>query len=370
MEQVRTFNRHLMAVARDSLGLTQTDLASQIGVKQGTISKYEAGILEPPEDFVSELAACLGFNPDFFFWASRPYGMPPFHYRKRKKLGAKALAKMIAEMNIRRMHLSVLLRSYDARSNGFIPEIDRDEYRGGHGRDFSVEDAARYLRELWMVPDGPVDNVIELLEDNGGVVIQCNFESDLIDAVSQRIDGMPVLFFVNMNAPSDRIRWTLCHELGHMVLHTTAIIDDEEMEAEADRFAGAFLLPEKEFRRQLKKFDLRQVANLKRYWKVSMQAIAMRAFTLKMITPHQRKMFFIQMGKLQYRKSEPYEPPKETPRKVHMMMRHFQSALEYSVSELASAFGVTERKFNEMYAVQDSKNGSPPPGRPNLRVVN
>src|SRR5690554_51229 len=113
MEQVRTFNRHLMAVARDSLGLTQTELASRIGVKQGTISKYEAGLLEPPEEFVSELAESLGFNPDFFFWASRPYGMPPFHYRKRKKLGAKALAKMIAEMNIRRMHLSVLLRSYD-----------------------------------------------------------------------------------------------------------------------------------------------------------------------------------------------------------------------------------------------------------------
>ncbi len=277
---------------------------------------------------------------------------------------------MTAEMNIRRMHLSVLLKSYDGRSNGFIPEIDRDEYRGGYGREFSVEDAARYLRELWMLPDGPIDNVIELLEEKGGVVIPCNFDSDLIDAVSQRIDGMPVMFFVNMNAPSDRIRWTLCHELGHMVLHTTAVIDDEEMEAEADRFAGAFLLPEKEFRRQLKKFDLRQVANLKRYWKTSMQAIAMRAFSLKMITPHQRKMFFIQMGKLQYRKSEPYEPPKETPRKIAMMMRYFQSALDYSTSELSGAFGITEQKFGEMYAVQESGSGGSPRSGSHLRIVN
>ena len=93
----------------------------------------------------------------------------------------------------------------------------------------------------------------------------CNFESDLIDAMSQRIDGMPILFFVNMNAPSDRIRYTLCHELAHMVLHTTSVFDDEEMEVEADKFAGAFLLPEGEIRSQLTHFDLRQVTNLKRY---------------------------------------------------------------------------------------------------------
>lgn len=367
-----------MALARDYQGLTQTDLAKKIGVKlgvklgvkQGTVSKYEAGLLEPPDEFIEVLSSSLGFDPDFFFQTGRPYGMPPFHYRRRKKLGAKALAKMIAEMNIRRMHLAILLRSYDSRSNSFIPEIDRDEYRGGHGREFSVEGTARHVREMWMIPDGPIENVIELLEENGGVVIPCNFGSDLIDAVSQRIDGMPVLFFVNMNAPADRIRWTLCHELGHMVLHTTAILDDEEMESEADRFAGAFLLPEREFRRQLKRFDLRQAVILKRYWKVSMAAIAMRAFGLKLITPYQRKMFFIQLGKLGYRKTEPYEPVKEQPRKIHRMLSYFRSALDYTNTELAKSFFVTEPKFDQMYAIADNRgDGGADNGVSYLRIV-
>ncbi len=357
----------MMALARDSEGDTQTDLARKMRVQQGTISKYESGLLDPPEEFVELLAKELGFESEFFYQTGRPYGMPPFHYRRRKKLGVKALSKMIAEMNIRRIHLSVLLRSYDEQSNRYIPEIDRDAYRGGYGREFTVEDAARQIREQWMVPDGPIENVVDLLEENGGIVVPCNFESDLIDAVSQRVDGLPVLFFVNMAAPADRIRYSLCHELGHMVLHTTSLLDEEEMEAEADRFAAAFLLPAQEFRRQLKKFDLRQVAHMKRYWKVSMQAIAMRAFHMKLITPYQRKMFFIQMGKHNYRKSEPYEPPKEVPSKIARMVSYFRRKLGYSTAEIATALGVSTATFERMYAFAD--NGFSDPGKSHLRVI-
>ena len=362
MDAVRTFNRHMMTLARDSRGITQTELAQRIGVKQGTISKYEAGLLDPPDQFINELSGVLGYAVDFFFQFGRPYGMPPFHYRRRKKLGARALSKIIAEMNIRRIHLSILLQSYDSDSSKTIPEIDRDEYRGSHGNAFSVEDAARHLRERWLVGDGPIDNVTDLIEDNGGFVISCDFESDLIDAVSQRIDGMPVLFFVNMNAPADRIRYTLCHELGHMVLHTTTVLDDDEMEVEADRFAGAFLLPATELRSQLHYFDLRQVANLKRYWKVSMAAIAMRAFHLGFITPHQKKMFFIQMSKLGYRNSEPQEPLKEFPKRVSRIIAYFVSVLGYSKTELADILFVSEKELDRMYelgeANTDSRSGS------------
>lgn len=343
----------MMTVARDSRGVTQTELAHRIGVKQGTISKYEAGLIEPTHDFIEELSSALGYTADLFFQTGRPYGMPPFHYRRRKKLGAKALSKIIAEMNIRRIHLSILLRSYDARTSNNIPEIDRDEYRGGHGRDFSVEDVARHLRERWLVPNGPIENVTDLIEENGGYVIPCDFESDLIDAISQRIDGMPVLFFINMNAPADRTRYTLCHELGHMVLHTTTALDDEEMEVEADRFAGAFLLPADELRSQLHCFDLRQVLNLKRYWKVSMSAIAMRAYHLGIITPHQRKIFFIQMGKLGYRSSEPHEPPKEYPKRIARIFSYFSSVLGYSKAELASSLFISETEIEQMYGLED-----------------
>lgn len=372
MREVEQFNRHMMALARDFRGLTQSALAQSMNIAQGTISKFEAGTNEPPRDFVEDLALTLNYRPDFFYETGRPYGMPPFHYRRRKKLGQKPLDRMIAEMNIRRIQLRYLLRSFETRSNSFIPEIDRDEYQGSVSRQFSVEDAARHLREMWLLPEGPIDNVTDLIESKGGIIVPCNFESDLIDAVSQRIDSFPILFFVNMNAPSDRIRHTLCHELAHMVLHTTTLLDDEIMEDEADNFAGAFLLPAKNIRSQLTRFDLRQVANLKRHWKVSMSSIAMRASRLNLITPYQKKAFFIEMSKLGYRKSEPNEPKKEHPRRIAQMIYHHLNVLRYSREELSKMLFVSVQEFDRMYGGEmlGGDPGSHPPQRPMLRIVN
>ena len=364
------FNHYMMTLARDSRGLTQAELADRIGVGQGTLSKYETGFAEPPAEVVTQLADALGYLPAFFYEPGRPYGLPPFHYRRRKKLSAKALARIVAEMNIRRIHITKLLLSFGHRSNGFIPEIDADEYRGKGKASLSPEEAARVIRETWMLPNGPIPNMVELLEANGGLVVPCDFGTDLIDAMSQRIEGLPVLFFVNVHAPMDRLRHTLAHELGHMVMHTLLVKSDEEMEAEADEFAGAFLLPANEIRTQLRRFDLRQLANLKLYWKVSMAAIAVRADRLRLVTPYQTKMFWIEMSKLGYRKREPNEPPREHPKLLREMIAYHLKKLGYSLGELASLLHLSVEEFSEMYRQEIVGEPTLPGGeRPRLRIV-
>jgi Zn-dependent peptidase ImmA (M78 family)/DNA-binding XRE family transcriptional regulator len=346
------FNHHMMILARDSRGLTQAELATRLGVMQGTLSKYETGFQDPPPSFVADLSEALQYPQAFFYEVGRPYGLPPFHYRRRKKLSAKALGRIVAEMNIRRMHLTKLLVSFEWKTNAFIPEIDPDEYRGRGKSALSIEDVARSIREMWLLPSGPIQNMVELIEDNGGIIIPCDFGTDLIDALSQRIEGLPVMFFVNVGAPTDRLRHTLAHELGHMVLHTVTVKSDEEMEDEADAFAGAFLLPADEIRPQLRRFDLRQLANLKRYWKVSMAALAVRADRLMLITPYQSKMFWIEMGKLGYRKREPNEPPREHPKLLRQMISFHMKKLGYSISEMAKLLHLKATEFQEMYRAE------------------
>jgi Zn-dependent peptidase ImmA (M78 family)/DNA-binding XRE family transcriptional regulator len=364
---MQNFNHHMLTLARNARGVTQAELAGRLNLGQGTLSKYETGLIDPPKDFVGDVAEALGFPAPFFYEGGRPYGMPPFHYRRRKKLSAKTLDRIVAEMNIRRLHLNKLLVSFEWRTNVFIPEIDRDEYHGRGKSRLTVEDVARQVREMWMLPKGPIPNMVELLESKGGIVIPCDFGTDLLDTMSQRIDGMPILFFVNVDAPADRVRHTLAHELGHMVLHTTTLKTDEEMEDEADAFAGAFLLPADEIRPQLRRFDLRQIANLKGYWKVSMAAIAVRATRLSLITPYQSKMFWIEMSRLGYRKREPNEPPKEYPSLFRQMVAFHLNKLGYTVSEVARLLHLRVAEFQEMYRADVL--GAPSGGRPQLRIV-
>ena len=176
---------------------------------------------------------------------------------------------------------------------------------------------------------------------------------------------MPILFFVNPDVPADRLRHTLAHELGHMVLHTITLKSDEEMEDEADAFAGAFLLPADEIRPQLRRFDLRQVANLKGYWKVSMAAIAVRASRLNLITPYQSKMFWIEMGKLGYRRREPNEPGREYPKLLRQMISFHFRKLGYELSQMAKLFHLTVQEFREMYKPDENEIEN----RPRLRIV-
>ena len=362
------FNHHMMTLARDSRGLTQAELAARLGVMQGTLSKYETGFHDPPTELVEAISSALDYPEAFFYEAGRPYGLPPFHYRRRKKLSAKALARIVAEMNIRRLHLMKMLVSFSWKTNVFIPEIDRNEYRGKSRGEPTIEEIARSVREMWMLPKGPISNMVELLEENGGIVIPCDFGTDLLDAMSQRIEGLPILFFVNVNAPADRVRHTLAHELGHMVLHTVTVKSDEEMEDEADAFAGAFLLPADEIRPQLRRFDLRQLANLKLYWKVSMAALAVRADRLNLITPYQSKMFWIEMSTLGYRKREPNEPPKEQPSLLRQIVAFHMKKLGYSVGEMAKLLHLKATEFQEMYRTEIL--GEPyQGGQPQLRII-
>jgi Zn-dependent peptidase ImmA (M78 family) len=114
------------------------------------------------------------------------------------------------------------------------PTIDLDSCDG------DVERVATLVRAAWRLPLGPVANLTIAIEDAGGIVLKCAFGTPLIDAAHLWLPDMPPLFFVNENTSGDRLRWKLAHEIGHAIMHQCP---NGDVETEANRFAGAFLMP-------------------------------------------------------------------------------------------------------------------------------
>lgn len=101
---------------------------------------------------------------------------------------------------------------------------------------------------------------------------------------------------MNSEMPADRFRFSLAHELGHMVMHN-APDEDQKMEEEAHRFAAAFMMPAAEIKPYLVGMKLSNLGRVKAFWKMSIKALIRRAFDLGMITPSQHKSFSIQYNK-------------------------------------------------------------------------
>jgi hypothetical protein len=125
----------------------------------------------------------------WFFQRERAVGFPHFHYRKRAKMGAKTLAKIEAIINIRRQHITKLLRSFEEPVAKPIPQIDLDATGA------TPERVAEQMRAYWMLPRGPIENLVEVIEDGEGIVISTNFDTLLLDGLSFRSEGPPLFFF-------------------------------------------------------------------------------------------------------------------------------------------------------------------------------
>lgn len=340
-------NPQLLTVARQTRRMTQAGLAERLGVAQGTVSKVEAGVLGVTAAELQGLSITLDYPQEFFRLERRiegPSSAELYHNRKRQKASVGLLQAIYATAAVREIHLEALLRSWPASDEDF-PSFPIDEFN------YTPPKIARTVRAIWRLPSGPVSNVTEAVESAGAIVLVCDFGTRLIDGFSRYRKNLPPFIFTNESLQPDRWRWTLAHELGHIVMHTAAD-PYPEMEADANAFASEFLTPAQEIKPQLANISFDKLSGLKRHWKVSMQALLMRAHELELISSRQRRYMFMQLSKAGYRMREPevLDPPEEPPSLLAEIVRFHSHDLSYSDEELRQLLAVGENDFNCWYS--------------------
>lgn len=334
-------NPAMLVLARESKGITQSELAKLISVSQANVSKFESGMLEVSSEQLGKIAHVLEKPESFFFQPTPQHGFASncLYHRKRQSVSVRDLRRIIATLKVYRLEVANLLRSVEVEAENRFHRMDIDDYDG-------PELIASLVRRSWSIPTGPIDNLTRAVENAGGIVIKCSFKTTKVDAMSQWAADMPPLFFINSEIPGDRLRWSLAHEIGHVIMHQ---IPTNDIEGEANKFASELLMPKAEIAPELNNISIPKLARLKPYWKVSMAALLMRAGQLKKITQRQKEYLWTQMGSHGYRRREPVDIPIEEPVTIHKIVNAHITELGYSAPDLSNLVHSLEDHFRSKY---------------------
>ena len=347
------FNSGLLTLARESRELVQSDLSAATNIPQTLISRFEAGITPPTDEQIARIAEVLRYPADLFYQDDRIFGFNAsvFFHRKRADMPAKALRRIHAVLNLTRMRVNRLMLAASVSPAIELIRMSIEEFG-------SPEDVARQVRALLHLPMGPVNNLTAAVEDAGVIIATHKFGSSRTDAVSEWIPGHQptILMNVDESIGGDRYRWTLAHELGHLIMHK---FPSETMEEEANRFAAEFLMPEAEIKHHLRNVRLPNLALLKSIWKVSMGALLERAKQLRTITATQYRYMRINFGKLHYNVREPAELdiPVEKPTLLNELVSAHIKELRFDVEDLAELLKMIPEECAEQYAPEFSRSG-------------
>jgi Zn-dependent peptidase ImmA (M78 family)/DNA-binding XRE family transcriptional regulator len=293
--------------ARELKGWTQSALAKAVGVSQAAIAQIEAGAFIASDDLIESIAARTHQPVRFFYLDPAPeFPVGSLLFRAHASMSKKDLA--MTHRQAQRAYelwdqLQQGLRSIPIK----IPRLQMD-----------ATEAAREARRTFGIPaDAPIPHLLNVLEWNGVVALIIP-EMHGRDAFSLWFHDRP-LMALSRGRSGDRGRMNVAHELGHLILHggrSRLEVDDTE----ADDFAAEFLMPETSLRKEIAPpVTLASLAALKPRWKVSIQALTVRAKELGIITERQYRYLFEQISAMGWRKVEPVPIAVEKPRALRQM---------------------------------------------------
>ena len=353
------FNGEMFRLARQFRKHSQKDFAALVSVEPSTISRVENNVLDASADLAARASTALNFPIEFFQRSEKPYGFPiSVHpmWRKRAAVSQRDIDVALAHMNMRILHIRTLMKSIEAEPVYALPQFDIEGHDGDTGK------IAALVRRAWQMPNGPVVNLTEWIERSGCFVIHIDLPDAAMDGVTLRSPDISPCIFLNKNLPADRMRFTLAHELGHLVMHR---FPTKDMENEANAFAGKFLVPSNDIRPYFegRRIDLRLLAGLKPEWRVAMQSLLYRAKEMGYVDKNQERYLWTQFNSLKIRMREPAELdfPPERPTLAPKLLNLHLEKLGYSVADLEKVLNMYEVDIIDFHNLQLEK--------PNLRLV-
>jgi Zn-dependent peptidase ImmA (M78 family) len=343
-------NNGLLRMARQSKGFSQGEAAAKLNIPQVALSRYENAISSPTDEVLNRAALIYDLPVSFFEQTDTVLGAPvSVHpmWRKKQSVTSREMDAIIAEFNIRILHIRRMLQGVEFNPQSTIPKLDIEEYED------DTERIAGMVRAHWLIPQGPVQDLTGLIERAGALIIHSPLGGSSVSGVTMTAPGLLPIIILNIDQPSDRARFTLAHELAHLVMHR---FPTPQMEKQADSFASAFLMPADDVRSAFSgRIDLKRLAALKPEWKVSMQALLYRAQSLGLIAHSQATYLWRQFSIHRIKLREPAELdfPMETPGVLSRMIKLHLETFGYSMPDFARMLHLHTHQLKQYYDLRN-----------------
>ena len=342
-------------IARLWQSKTPDQIASDLGIAGSTYRGYEGKWLA--ESSLPRLAEALSVSESFLEDGGPDAIVPAASLTFRRKVRLKsphvlhiqAVASFVPSVRRFMEHLVDLpnIRVPIARACGLT----------------EIEDVAATLRQELGMYDAPLSKVLDFVEALGVSVFWVTSGQDF-DAVSYWFDDVPYILINETHADGFRVRFSVMHELGHLVLHRSvpSLPGEDQgrlIEADANLFAGATLMPVRQFVQRFNpSWSLLDILDERTYWGASCAAIIRRARDLNLIPEERYTQLYMAISANGWRKREPASPPPEEGR-VHRFFLDEAGEYGLSTEQLATAQRCPVGWLYEVMPLSRSYNSSP-----------
>lgn len=313
--------------------MTKKALADAVGITPMAITNYENDARKPGMDTIKALAKALNVRvTDFLAHTGDELQFTHGKFRKGSKLGMtnqEYIRESVEEYFGRFFQVVSFLGGQQILEPA--PQLKQLVWEN------DSENAARMLRQyLGIAENGPVGNLVEILENKGILVFFIDLDTDYFSGMNGTVNHIPYIVINRVMSPA-RIRSTIVHEVAHFAFEWPEDLAEAEEEQFATAISGAFLFPKEDACREL---GYRRTAISKamtmtcKEYGISLYMLVKRAGLCGIINDAVEKDFYIRAGKLGWRKAEPdWNIPKEEPLLFQQLVYRAVTEEEISVQK-------------------------------------
>lgn len=280
------------------MGLSLRDMAKKLNVSHQTIKNYEENKLIPNSERLIQMSKIFNVNLSDLLNTFIVPELKFENFRKQSKLSKtkeKGLCMLISD------EIAKYLEILDFANEDY--SFDKTKWNFDVNSISDIDKIAVDVRKLFGISDDcALDNLTDKMEDNNFLILEINYEEQF-DGFCEYINGLA--FIILSSKGFERNRFTLAHELAHLILNFKEDLTEKEKEHYCNLFAASLLMPTKAMKKEFefnnfiinRNVSINEIILIAKEYKVSMNAVIMRLYSLGIIDEYKKKNLFILLSK-------------------------------------------------------------------------